>query len=48
MPEAELMLGDLLFAGRGAEADPAAARSWYERAAAHGVAAARARLQTLR
>ena len=46
LPEAEMMLGDLLNAGRGVEADPGAARAWYERAAAHGVAAARARLVT--
>jgi len=38
------MLGDMLAAGRGVKADPAAARGWYERAAANGFAAARERL----
>ncbi|HXO03131.1 MAG TPA: sel1 repeat family protein, partial [Stellaceae bacterium] len=47
LPEAEMMLGDLIAAGRGTEADPATARLWYERAAAHGVVAARARLATV-
>jgi TPR repeat protein len=41
-----MMLGDMLAAGRGTDADPAAARGWYERAAAHGVVAARTRLAT--
>ena len=47
MPEAELMLGDLIAGGRGTAADPAAARGWYERAVAHGNSTARARLATL-
>jgi TPR repeat protein len=44
LPEAQLMLGDLLTAGAGTEADPATARVWYEKAAAQGLAAASTRL----
>jgi TPR repeat protein len=47
MPEAQLMLGDLLSAGRGTDADPEAARLWYEKAAAQGLAAAKGRLGAL-
>jgi TPR repeat protein len=42
-----MMLGDLLVAGRGTEADPMTARMWYEKAAALGVDAARARLASI-
>jgi TPR repeat protein len=42
-----MMLGDLFANGRGTEGDPGAARNWYERAAAHGLAAARGRLATV-
>jgi len=45
MPEAQMMLGDLLAGGRGTEPDPEGAREWYEKAAAQGLQAASARLK---
>jgi len=47
MPEAQMMLGDLLAAGRGTEADPDAARQWYAKAAAQGLQAASARVMSI-
>jgi len=41
------MLGDLLSAGRGTEADPDAAREWYEKASAQGLQAASVRLMSI-
>ena len=47
MPEAEMLLGDLCASGRGTVVDVDSARTWYTRAAAHGLAAARVKLTRL-
>jgi len=47
MAEAQLLLGDFYSIGRGIDRDMAAARFWYNKAAAHGNSTATAKLARL-